>query len=161
VSHIHRPSPDPRRAGCACGHHPLVDTPVAVQADADKAGNYEEYVDRDLALERYLSGLAARAAGYLRAMPDGSVQGDTGGLDEFADARAWSGGVRASIDARREIQEELADARHYAVWGIQQIWDAYRAGDSAAAREYDRYMRALQHIVEAWHALAGSTRASG
>jgi hypothetical protein len=163
VSHVHRRSPDPRADRCSCGESiaPRLLALDPAPAPADKAGNYQEYVDRDIWLERHLTEMAARSAGFLKVGPDGKVAGDAGGLDEFADGRAWSGGVRASIDAVRECQEELADARHYCVWGIQQVWDAHVAGDSAASETYSRLMRALEGVVGAWHALAGSTRVSG
>ncbi len=168
MSHIHRPSADPRRTGsCSCGHALALAgdfgecAPECIQAPADKAGNYEEYVERDVEHERHLTDLAARAAGFFRTGPDGTPVGDTGGLDEFADARAWSGGVRANIDADREALEELADARHYLVWGIQQVHAGYLAGDAESQDAFQRRMRALSHVIEAWHALAGSTRAAG
>ena len=152
--HVHRPSADPRRAGkCACGEQ-------MPEAPADEQ-HREEYVDRDLWHERHLTDMAARAAGFFKTGPLGTPVGDTGGLDDFADARAWSGGVRANIDADRETLEELADARHYLVWGIQQVHDDYLAGDAQAQDTWQRRMRALRAVIEAWHALAGSTRTSG
>jgi hypothetical protein len=107
---------------------------------------------RDIQLERYLTSIAAQAVGHTK-LKDGTVVGDTGGLDEFADGRAHPGGVRASMDYDREIAEELADARNYAVWGIEPYWAEVRAGESRYTADYERRMRALSHLVAAWYAL--------
>lgn len=135
--HICRESSDPRRAGrCACG----------------KKITYGMR-DRDIDLERYLTNIAAQAAGHMDVRPDGSMTGNTRGLDGFADHRALPGGVRSEMDYDREMAEELADARNYAVWGIEPIWAEVRAGDSQHTADYERRMRALSHLVAAWHAL--------
>ena len=104
---------------------------------------------RDLALERQLTDLAAKAAG--RFGPDG--EGDDGGILRFAHHRALPGGVRVSMEPVQEISEELADALNYAVWGIERVYSEFLAGDDEATHMYDRLMRCAVHLVEAWHEL--------
>jgi len=137
VNHTCRQSSDPRRRGqCACGKR-------------------LEYGlrDRDLELERYLTNIAAQAAGHVEVKPDGTQTGDTRGLDDFADHRALPGGVRAEMDYDREMSEEIADARNYAVWGIEPIWLNVRSGVSEFTADYERRMRCLSYLIAAWHAL--------
>lgn len=97
---------------------------------------------RDMDLERTLIDTAARAAGHTTDY----------GLRDFADARAWPGGVR-DMDFDQEIAEELADASSYAVWSIETIYDQVIAGDPLALDRYERTMRALAKIIEAWKEL--------
>ena len=99
--------------------------------------------DRDFVLERSLMEAASAAAGFA----------NDGGLGAYADYRAIPGGVRADIDADQETREELADARNYLVWGIEPIFARVRAGDSQFTADYERRLRALSHLVAAWHAL--------
>ena len=99
---------------------------------------------RDHQLERELGELAAKAAGFF----------DTHGLDSFADHRAHPGGVRESIDPVREMREEIADARNYACWGIEPLWEAYLAGDHDAGKRVAKLLDSLSHLIAAWHALA-------
>jgi hypothetical protein len=113
----------------------------------------EHYRERDISLERYLTSIAAQATGHTKPKGDGTSVGDTGGLDEFADRRALPGGVRAGMDYDREMAEEIADARNYAVWGIEPFWAEVRAGESRYTSDYERRMRSLSHLIEAWHAL--------
>jgi hypothetical protein len=108
---------------------------------------------RARALERHLTALAAQAAGFIDTAPDGSCVGDTLGLDGFADARAWPGGVRCDLDGDREAAEEYADARNYHVWTIERIYQRFLDGEPSAAEVYERHMRALSHLLAAWHAL--------
>jgi hypothetical protein len=114
---------------------------------------------RDFPLEARLTGLAAQAAGFTRAGHNG-VEGDDAGLGAFADDRAFTGPIflahRETGEPRdfvREIQEELADGRNYAVWRISMLYERVEAGDADALDEYDRLMRCLSHTVAAWHAL--------
>lgn len=98
---------------------------------------------RNLSLERHLTETAAKAAG----LPDGNA------LSHFADSRALPGGVRPGLQSRQEIAEELADARNYAVWGIEPLWEAYQAGDTEATQEVAQLLHALSLIVAAFHGL--------
>jgi hypothetical protein len=104
-------------------------------------------VARDHTLERELTELAARSVGLV---------GD-GGIGAFADFRALPGGVRPrSLEAwRREVAEELADARNYCLWWAQSVYRAMLAGESAACEEYERAMRALAGVLVAWRGLVG------
>lgn len=99
---------------------------------------------RNVALERHFTEIAARAA----ALP-----GAQHTLDAFADQRAWPGGVREDLDSDRETAEELADARHYLVWGLVPLYERAAAGDPAVLDAYERRLRALSHVIAAWHAL--------
>ena len=99
--------------------------------------------ERDIHLERVLSLDAAYAVNL----------SSTGGIDEYADLRAHPGGVRADLDADQEAREELADARNYLLWGIEPIYAMVRSGRSQYAADYERRMRALSHVHQAWHAL--------
>lgn len=100
-------------------------------------------MDRDPALERQLLDLAARAAGL---PPDN-------GLHDFADHRAHPGPVRLPRDFDREVREEIADAANYVRWTIQESYPAFLAGDAAAGDAYERHMRVLVKLTEAWHEL--------
>jgi hypothetical protein len=102
-----------------------------------------ELRERDLTLERHLTNLAARSIG-LR---------DAASLSAFADHRAWPGGVRLDLDPIREIREELADARNYAVWGIERIYQRFLAGDPDVLDEYGKLMDCLSNVCRAWEAL--------
>lgn len=95
---------------------------------------------RDRGLEQRLVALAAQVCG----------RSDDGGLLAYAGRRAHPGGVRVELDADKEAAEELADCCNYLVWGIQQVWPAYQAGDPDAARVYERRMRTLVTVVRAW-----------
>lgn len=98
---------------------------------------------RNVPLERELTRLAARAAGYT----DGPL-----GLDDVADHRAHPGGVR-SRDFEREAREELADCRSYLVWACEPVWEAHLAGDPEASATVERCLRALAGVVTAWREL--------
>jgi len=116
------------------------------------AGSAEDLVavrPRDLALERRLTDLAARAAGRY----DQNGDGDDGGILRFAHHRALPGGVRNSMEPVQEISEELADALNYAVWGIERVYAQFLAGDDEATHQYDRLMRCAVKLVDAWHEL--------
>ena len=115
----------------------------------------EPTVPRDHALERRLSALAAQAAGLTIPGPEGKPVGHTFGLDEYADHRAFPGGVRTGLDADRETCEELADARNYLLWGLVPLVERFERGDVEAGEQYARRLRALSHVVRAWHALHG------
>ncbi len=104
---------------------------------------------RNPGLERTFTEVAARAAGFFAA--DGS--GDTAGLDNFADARAWPSGVRVDCDWREEAKEEVADLRSYCAFGMQEHYEGYLAGDPEAIAQYERFARALPHAIAAWYAL--------
>jgi hypothetical protein len=112
-------------------------------------------LQRDPSLERHLVGLAAQAAGHVTIDPQlGIPVGDDGGLTAYSERRILPGPVRDLADWDTELREELADARNYAVWGIQRDWPAYQAGEPVAAEAVARRLRALAHVVEAWHALS-------
>ena len=100
-------------------------------------------MNRDLALERELVDIAARAAGLPIDL----------GLNEFAEYRAHPGPVRLPRDFDREVAEELADARSYLVWAVQRDYDRFLAGDPAATDAYERRMRCLSALVIAWREL--------
>jgi hypothetical protein len=117
---------DPRRRGqCSCGR-PII----------------RGLRERDIRLERELTATAAASVGLTDM-----------GLSDFADARALPGGVRADIDPDREAMEEYADARNYLVWGIEPIYAQVGALDSRFTDDYERRMRSLRHLVQAWTAL--------
>jgi hypothetical protein len=80
------------------------------------------------------------------------ARGDDGGLWRYASFRTRPGGILLR-DFDQDTREELSDAVNYLTWAIEQEHDAYLAGDPAAADNYERRMRALTHVVNAWHAL--------
>lgn len=100
-------------------------------------------MNRDPELEQYLVDVAAKSAG---------LPGD-GGVLAYADTRALPGPVIVPRDFDREIREEIADAVNYACWGIQAVWDRVLAGDPDVMDQYERHMRTLAALVQAWHAL--------
>jgi hypothetical protein len=104
---------------------------------------------RNVPLEVELVDLAARAAGY----PSDA------GLSRFADARAWPGGVnpRTPDGWRQEVAEELADARNYLLWEIEEVYEQVLAGGGDACTVYERNMRVLTAVLAAWWALLGDT----
>lgn len=104
---------------------------------------------RNFALEAELTDLAARAAGRFTA--EGG--GDDRGLLALAQSRALPGGVRVSLNAVREVSEELADGLNYCNWGIERVYEAFLAGDDEATHEYDRLMRCQTKLIDAWHEL--------
>lgn len=95
---------------------------------------------RDLPLERHLTELAATAAG----LPNDR------GLRAFADRRAWPGGIRTPRDWDQEAAEEIADCSSYLTWGLVEDHPGYLAGEPVATARFERRMRALMRIVEAW-----------
>lgn len=97
-------------------------------------------MDRDPALGSYLVDIATRAAGL----------SSDHGLNALAEHRALPGPVRLPRDFDQEIREEIADARNYIIWAIQELYEAYVAGDPQAADDYERRMRALSRLVQAW-----------
>jgi hypothetical protein len=104
-------------------------------------------VARDHQLERELTDLAARSVGLV----------SDGGIGAYADGRAHPGGVRPrSQDGwLREVAEELADARNYALWWAQKNRPGMLAGDADACDAYERAMRALAGVLVAWRGLVG------
>jgi hypothetical protein len=110
--------------------------------------------DRDSDFERQLTELAARNAGKTRPISPTHMAGDTAGLDEYADFRAHPGGVRfEGRDWLEETRQELADARNYLCWELEEYWGDYLDGDPVAAEVVASRMDALQKVIEAWHAL--------
>lgn len=104
---------------------------------------------RDVHLERQLTDLAAKAAGFF----DTLGRGDDGGLRDFADIRAWPGGVRVDLDPFQEVAEELADASSYALWGIEREYAKVLDGsDPEALDRYAMLLQGLSHLIAAWHA---------
>ena len=100
---------------------------------------------RDLALERELTDIAVRAAGFT----------DDGGLGRFADSRALPGPVQQARNFRLEALEEVADQRNYCLWGIEAIYHLVLAGDPDALEEYRMLMGGLQGAIYSWHRLHG------
>ena len=54
---------------------------------------------------------------------------------------------------RGETAEEFGDSRNYLLWGAIPLYPAYLAGDPTAAWHFVRRMRALGHVIQAWHVL--------
>ncbi len=100
--------------------------------------------DRDIAREHRLVNVAAESADLHRIGAE---------LNAYADQRALPGGVRTLADWDDETAQELADARNYLVWGIEQVYEAANAGDEEASRDYERRMRALVAVVRAYYEL--------
>ena len=98
---------------------------------------------RNIPLERELTVMAANAVDFL----------DDQGLSDFADHRALPGGVRLTLDWRREAMEELADCRNYIVWGIEGFWSGYLNGEPEACKQVAFGLTALGAVVRAWDAL--------
>jgi hypothetical protein len=98
---------------------------------------------RDVSLERELTQLAALAGGNASDY----------GLRDYADSRAWPGGVRRDLDCDREALEELADCASYLVWGIVPLLEAVHAGVPDALDKYERRMRALSALIVCWREL--------
>lgn len=101
--------------------------------------------DRNIELERLLTDLAADSVG---------IKAWGSKISGFADFRAYPGGVRVEgRDLEMDYAEELADARNYAVWIIEQIHAAYMAGDPIACDTYERIMRSLRWVIKAFQEL--------
>jgi hypothetical protein len=125
---LFQPSGNPRLLGCErCGR-------------LQPAHDYLK--PRKPHLERYLTVLAARSAGL----------SDDRGLRVFADHRALPGGLRprTSDEWDREVAEELADAGNYLVWALLEDLVGYWAGEAEATTRFERRLRALRRVVEAW-----------
>lgn len=71
-------------------------------------------------------------------------------LTRFADDRALPGGVRIGLDGDQEAAEELADARNYLIWSIQ---------DAETSEDRERRRRALRHVTSAYRELRGTGHA--
>lgn len=97
-------------------------------------------MDRDPALERQLLDIAARAAGLPTDLA----------LGAYADRRTLPGPIHGPRDWDTEIREELADAANYIRWAIQEHYAALLNGDPAASDAYERRMRVLVKLTEAW-----------
>ena len=114
-------------------------------------------MNRDVELERRLTGVVALAVGLAHRTDEGVVfQPSVEALTVFADARAWPGEV--VIEGRdrslvTEAAEELADCRSYLLWIAQSVLVRAEAGDANASDEYGRAMRALGLVLQAWQAL--------
>lgn len=123
-------SPNPRITSCArCGR-------------SRDAHTHER--KRNPALERYLTDLAAQAAGLT----------DDRGLRAFADHRAHPGGIRPGRDWDIEIAEEIADgAGNYAIWALEEDYVGYMAGEPDATARFERRLRTLVRLMQAWHEL--------
>lgn len=112
---------------------------------------------RDLELEHELIEAVALSIGQARRV-DGVIDVDpqVSALNSYAETRAWPGDVIVidrPVPLFQEAAEELADARSYLLWIIQDCLAAAEAGDGDASERYGRAMRALSHILEAWSAL--------
>jgi hypothetical protein len=100
---------------------------------------------RNLPLERQITDMAAKAV---------DASWDGGPLSDYAHERAAPfGGVRTNLDWRREVKEELADARNYICWGLEEVWEAYEAGDVLAGEQVVHGLTALSGVLRAWDAL--------
>lgn len=75
---------------------------------------------------------------------------DDEGLSKFANDRAWDGGVRVGENWLRHAKEEIADARHYLVWHIEDHWAAHQAGDSDATDEVVAALASLADLIRIW-----------
>lgn len=118
--------------------------------------NDDGVVRRDPAHETHLVETAALAVGLARTDTEGLVHLDASAqnLNQMALRRALPGGVRTrGRSLPEEALEELADCRSYLVWHIQLFLDRAIEGDTAAAYEYQRGMRALAEVLQANHAL--------
>jgi hypothetical protein len=136
------PSNDPRKVGqcLKCSQYArgqdCPDPPVREPVTKERR-------PRDVTLERELTQLAALAGGNATDY----------GLRDYADSRAWPGGVRRDLDCDREALEELADCASYLVWGIVPLLEAVHAGVPDALDKYERRMRALSALIVCWREL--------
>ena len=105
---------------------------------------------RNIGLERELTGIAAKGAGFTHPI---TGDPDDGGITEWAEFRALPGGVRLGLDDIRETREELADARNYLVWGVERVYDRYLAGDPEVIDAVVKRMDALTGVVRVWQTL--------
>jgi hypothetical protein len=108
--------------------------------------------ERDLDLERELTLLAAKAAGFTKLDASGKPIGDDRGLSDYADDRAHPGGLRVR-NFTQEGREEAADGRNYCTWEIQPIYEGFQAGEPDAAELYYLHMEALRGFLIAYDAL--------
>ena len=107
------------------------------------------WLPRDLNLERTLTDIAARSAGLSPSVASS--------LCGYSDARAEPGAVRQR-DMDEETRQELGDGRNYLLWGIQPIYDLVIAGDPQASADYERRMRTLARLTQAWAELHTPSR---
>ena len=127
----HRPSPNPREAGCVRCGRTLDRQPGERPRDEDR--------------ERTLTAMASET------IEDGHRVATS--LSNYADMRAHDGGVRLGRNLRVDALEELADARNYLVWDTEDHWPAYEAGDLEAGERVAENMAALSGVLRAWAAL--------
>lgn len=128
---------NPRLGGCArCGRLPDRHHLVAVPAAPTDH-------PRDKPLEQRILALASEAGGH---------QGDHG-LWSYANHRAFPGGIRANLDSDQEAREELADCANYLTWGLVRDYEAYEQGQPEATDRFERRLRTLKHVVDAWYDL--------
>jgi hypothetical protein len=52
-----------------------------------------------------------------------------------------------------DLYKQLADVRNSLVIGIEPYYEQWQQGESVAATEYEKRMRALKSVVEAWISL--------
>lgn len=100
--------------------------------------------ERNLPLEREVTLTAAKAVGLAHA----SVS-----LRDFADARCMPGPIRLPRDWDQEAAEEIADCANYLVWALTEDYAGYLSGEPEPTARFERRMRALSRLVEAWHDL--------
>jgi hypothetical protein len=100
---------------------------------------------RNIDLERNLTDQAGTAAGLDPLSAES--------LSALADHRALPGGVLPGRDLVQEVREELADARNYLCWTIEENHAGYLSGDPLASERVAKAMDALSHVVAAWQAL--------
>ena len=93
----------------------------------------------DIALARQLTELVANAAGVPAAAE---------GLNAYGEYRL----TNTNGDRNPELAK-LGELRNLLIAGIEPYWEGYLAGDPDCSREYERRMRALKGVMDAWIAL--------
>ena len=71
--------------------------------------------------------------------------------DSFSNYSEYVLGQNGSMPV--DLYKQLADVRNSLVIGIEPYYSDWHTGDSVAATEYERRMRALKNVVEAWISL--------
>lgn len=85
---------------------------------------------------------------------------ETDALNAFALARAGTEPVRdlTARDFGREIREEAADGRNYAVWWLEQVSLTRQSTDHAAAEARGHIGNALAYIAAAFEEVRAAER---
>jgi hypothetical protein len=61
--------------------------------------------------------------------------------------------LQLACDAGGHPSEELADCSSYLTWGLVRDHAGYMAGEPDATARFERRLRALVHVVDAWRDL--------